>query len=214
MGLQKKLFAATYDRMSRKSEDAGLRALRQGLLADATGSVLELGAGTGMNLLHYDGNVDSLVVTEPEPAMLRRLQRKAREQAPLAKVLRAPAEDLPFEDDTFDTVVSTLVLCGVDDQERALREARRVLRPGGRLLFMEHVRSDDPAYARFQDRMNWLNRLVVHCDCNRPTLTTIEGAGFHVERLERTMLPKAPKFVRPLIVGSASPSARTAQAHP
>jgi ubiquinone/menaquinone biosynthesis C-methylase UbiE len=206
MTLQKTLFAAMYDRMSRKSEEAGVGALRQGLLADAVGNVLEIGAGTGINLPHYDGKVASLVVTEPEPAMLRRLQRKAREQAPLAKVLRAPAEDLPFEDGTFDTVVSTLVLCGVEDQERALREARRVLRPGGRLLFMEHVRSDDPAFARFQDRMNWLNRLIVDCDCNRPTLTTIERAGFHVSRLERTTLPKAPKFVRPLIVGAATTS--------
>jgi ubiquinone/menaquinone biosynthesis C-methylase UbiE len=206
MTLQKTLFAAMYDRMSRKSEEAGVGALRQGLLADAVGNVLEIGAGTGINLPHYDGKVASLVVTEPEPAMLRRLQRKAREQAPLAKVLRAPAEDLPFEDGTFDTVVSTLVLCGVEDQERALREARRVLRPGGRLLFMEHVRSDDPAFARFQDRMNWLNRLIVDCDCNRPTLTTIERAGFHVSRLERTTLPKAPKFVRPLIVGAAATS--------
>jgi ubiquinone/menaquinone biosynthesis C-methylase UbiE len=207
MPIKKTLFAATYDRMSRKSEEAGVRALRQDLLADAFGNVLEIGAGTGINLPHYYGNVASLVVTEPEPAMLRRLQQKAREQAPLAKVLRAPAEDLPFEDGTFDTVVSTLVLCGVDDQERALREARRVLRPGGRLLFMEHVRSDDPALARFQDRMNWLNRLIVDCDCNRPTLTTIERAGFHVSRLDRTTLPKAPKFVRPLIVGAATTSA-------
>jgi ubiquinone/menaquinone biosynthesis C-methylase UbiE len=214
MTLQKKVFAAMYDRMSRKSEAAGVRALRHGLLAAATGDVLEIGAGTGLNLAHYDGHVASLVVTEPDPAMLRRLQRKVREQTPLAKVLRAPAEDLPFEDDTFDTVVSTLVLCGVDDQERALREARRVLRPGGRLLFLEHVRSDDAAFARFQDRMNWLNRLVVHCDCNRATLTTIEKAGFHVERLDRTTLPKAPKFVRPLIVGSASSSERMAPARP
>src|ERR1700751_396129 len=135
--------------------------------------------------------------------MFRRLQSKARDQAPLAKILRAPAEDIPFEDDSFDTVVSTLVLCGVDDQARALREARRVLRTGGRLLFLEHVRSDDPGLARLQDRMNWLNRPVVQCDCNRPTLATIEAEGFGVSRLERTVLPKAPKFVRPLIVGSA-----------
>jgi ubiquinone/menaquinone biosynthesis C-methylase UbiE len=169
--------------------------------------VLEIGAGTGLNLPLYDG-VESLVVTEPQPAMLRRLQRAAREHRPDATVLRAPAEDLPFDDDSFDTVVSTLVLCGVDDQPRALREARRVLRPGGQMLFLEHVRSDDPQLARFQDRMNWLNRLVVHCDCNRPTLATIESAGFAVSRLERTSVPKAPKFVRPLIVGAAtSPAA-------
>jgi ubiquinone/menaquinone biosynthesis C-methylase UbiE len=214
MSIRKSLYAAFYDRMTRQSDDAGLREVRHGLLAAATGAVLELGAGTGLNLVHYDGGIDSLVLTEPEPAMLRRLQRKVSEAKPLAKVLRAPAEDLPFEDDTFDTVVATLVLCGVDDQERALREARRVLRPGGRMLFMEHVRSDDPAYARLQDRMNWLNRLVVHCDCNRPTLTTIERTGFEVERLERTTLPKAPKFAQPLIVGSALPSGRTAPAHP
>jgi ubiquinone/menaquinone biosynthesis C-methylase UbiE len=198
------LFAATYDAMSRQSNEAGLREMRHDLLAEASGRVLEIGAGTGLNLPHYDGNVESLVFTDPEPAMLRRLQKKAREQAPVAKILRAPAEDLPFEDDTFDTVVATLVLCGVDDQARSLREIRRVLRPGGRLLFLEHVRSDDAALARFQDRMNWLNRLVVFCDCNRPTLTTIEASGFTVSRLERSELPKAPKFARPLIVGSAS----------
>jgi ubiquinone/menaquinone biosynthesis C-methylase UbiE len=197
------LFAATYDSMSRSSNEAGLREIRHGLLAEANGSVLEIGAGTGLNLPHYDGKVESLVFTDPEPAMLRRLQKKAREQAPLAKVLRAPAEDLPFEDDSFDTVVATLVLCGVDDQARSLREIRRVLRPGGRLLFLEHVRSDDPALARFQDRMNWLNRLVVFCDCNRPTLNTIEASGFTVSELERSELPKAPKFARPLIYGSA-----------
>lgn len=177
--------------------------MRHGLLAEATGSVLEVGAGTGANLAHYNGHLESLVFTEPEPAMLRRLQARARDAAPLAKILRAPAEDLPFEDDSFDTVVSTLVLCGVDDQSRSLREMRRVLRPGGRLLFLEHVRSDDPSLARFQDRMNWLNRLVVHCDCNRPTLTTIEATGFNVSQLEQSIFPKAPKFVRPLIVGTA-----------
>jgi ubiquinone/menaquinone biosynthesis C-methylase UbiE len=203
MSLRRTIFAATYDRMSRRSEEAGLRAMRQRLLADASGRVIEIGAGTGVNIPLYDGSIESLVVTEPEPAMLRRLQRTVREHAPAARVLRAPAEDLPFEDDSFDTVVSTLVLCGVDDQPRALREAHRVLRPGGRLLFLEHVRSDDPALARLQDRMNWLNRLVVQCDCNRPTLATIEAEGFGLSRLERTMLPKAPTYVRPLIVGAA-----------
>jgi len=186
-----------------------VRELRQTLIADATGRVLEIGAGTGANLPHYNGSIESLVVTEPEAPMLRRLQRAAREHAPNAQVLRAPAEDIPFEDDSFDTVVSTLVLCGVDDQPRALREARRVLRPGGRLLFLEHVRADDPGFARFQDRMNWLNRFVVGCDCNRPTLATIETEGFTVDRLDRTTMPKAPKFVRPLIVGTATAPSQT-----
>jgi len=195
--------APAYDRMMRGGEDAGVRDLRQGLVADASGRVLEIGAGTGLNIPHYNGSIESLVLTEPQAPMLRRLQRSAHEHAPQAKVLRAPAEDLPFEDDSFDTVVTTLVLCGVDDQPRSLREARRVLRPGGRLLFLEHVRADDPGLARFQDRMNWLNRIVVGCDCNRPTLGTIEAEGFTVSRLEHTTMPKSPKFVRPLIVGSA-----------
>jgi ubiquinone/menaquinone biosynthesis C-methylase UbiE len=204
MSLRWTITAPAYDRLARGSEEAGVRTMRQNLIADATGRVLEIGAGTGANLPHYNGNIESLVVTEPEPPMIRRLQRAAREHTPDAQVLRAPAEDLPFEDDSFDTVVSTLVLCGVDDQPRALREARRVLRPGGQLLFLEHVRADDPGLARFQDRMNWLNNLVVGCDCNRPTLATIEAEKFEVSRIERTTMPKAPKFVRPLIVGSAT----------
>lgn len=86
---------------------------------------------------------------------------------------------------------------------RSLGEVRLVLRPGGRLLFLEHVRADDPKLARFQDRMNRLNRLVAGCECNRRTLAAIEAEQFEVSRVERTMTPKAPKFVRPLVVGSA-----------
>jgi ubiquinone/menaquinone biosynthesis C-methylase UbiE len=204
MSLRKRWFAFTYDRMSAKAEKAGLGALRKELLAGASGDVLEIGGGTGANFSYYGTAVETLTVTEPDMSMLRRLQRRAREHAPLAKVLRAPAEDLPFEDATFDTVISTLVLCGVDDQPRALREVHRVLRPGGRLMFMEHVRSDEPRLARLQDRMNGINRFVVCCDCNRPTLQTIEAEGFEVTRLERTTMPKAPPLVRPLIVGVAT----------
>ena len=204
MTLRAKFFALTYDRQMAKTEKAGLRALREGLLAAATGHVLEIGGGTGANLPYYGPAVESLTMTEPQPPMLRRLERKVREQAPATKVLRAPAEDLPFDDDTFDVAVSTLVLCGVDDQPRALRELRRVLRPGGRLLFIEHVRSGDPGTARLQDRMNWLNRLVVCCDCNRPTLGSIQEAGFIITQVEHTALPKAPKFVSPAIMGSAT----------
>ena len=110
--------------------------------------MLEIGGGTGANLAHYGPAVESLTITEPEVPMLKRLERRVRAEAPGTMVLRAPAEDLPFEDDTFDVVVSTLVLCGVDDQPRALREIRRVLRPEGRLLFLEHVRSTDPKVAQ------------------------------------------------------------------
>jgi ubiquinone/menaquinone biosynthesis C-methylase UbiE len=204
MTLRSRFFAMTYDRQIAKVEKAGLRDSREGLLAGAAGRVLEIGGGTGNNLPFYGPAMESLTITEPELPMLRRLERKVREQAPAATVLRAPAEDLPFEDDCFDVAVSTLVLCGVDDQPRALRELRRVLRPGGRLLFIEHVRSGDPGQARSQDRMNGLNRFVVGCDCNRPTLDSIQNAGFTVTRVEHTMMPKVPKFASPAIVGSAT----------
>jgi ubiquinone/menaquinone biosynthesis C-methylase UbiE len=213
MSLRGKFFAATYDRQMKRSEKAGLTALRARLLAQAGGRVLEIGGGTGANLAHYGPAVDSLTVTEPEVPMLKRLERRARAEAPQTIVLRAPAEDLPFEDGTFDVVVSTLVLCGVGDQPRAVREIRRVLRSEGRFLFLEHGRSTDPKVAKKQDRMNWLNRLVVCCDCNRPTLDTIKDAGFSVTSLEHTALPKAPSFVRPTIVGTAtSPAGTTARA--
>jgi ubiquinone/menaquinone biosynthesis C-methylase UbiE len=204
MGLRSRFFALTYDRFSKGSEKAGLAEMRRSLLAGASGDVLEIGGGTGANLGYYGAGVASLTITEPEPPMLKRLERKAREQNSRATVLRAPAEDLPFEDASFDAVVSTLVLCGVDDQPRAVRELRRVLRPGGRLIFIEHVRSDDPRVAKMQNRMNPLNRFMVCCDCNRPTLETIRSAGFGVTALEQTELPKAPPFVRPLIVGTAT----------
>jgi ubiquinone/menaquinone biosynthesis C-methylase UbiE len=204
MSLRGKLFALTYDRQMAKVEKATLRALRESLLAAASGDVLEIGGGTGANLPFYRPGAESLAITEPDAAMLRRLQRRAREQAPLAKILRAPAEDLPFEDGTFDTVVSTMVLCGVSDQPRALRQLRRVLRPGGQLLFIEHVRSGDPGLAHHQDRMNWMCQLVMRCDCNRPTLTSVEEAGFAVTGVEHLTMAKAPSFVSPLIAGSAT----------
>ena len=142
MSLRTRFFALTYDRQMVKIEKAGLQAHRQQLLSPLSGHVLEIGGGTGANLALYGAAVTSLTVTEPDPSMLRRLEAHARERMPSARILRAPAEDLPFDDGSFDAVVSTLVLCGVDDQPRALREIRRVLRPAGQLLFFEHVRSE------------------------------------------------------------------------
>jgi ubiquinone/menaquinone biosynthesis C-methylase UbiE len=204
MGVRSRLFALTYDRQLAKVEAAGLSAIRERLVSRAGGDVLEVGAGTGLNVGYYGGAVGSLTLTEPEPAMLSRLERRVRETRPDATVQRASAEALPFTDDAFDTAVSTLVLCGVDDQSRALGELRRVLRPGGRLIFIEHVRADDAKLARWQDRLNGLNRFVVCCNCNRPTLSAIESAGFRVADVEHGTLPKAPPFVRPMISGTAT----------
>ncbi|HEY3485677.1 MAG TPA: class I SAM-dependent methyltransferase, partial [Ilumatobacteraceae bacterium] len=172
MGLRARLFAVAYDAMIARADRAGLGSLRSQLLRRASGDVLEIGAGTGNNLAHYTPAADHITLTEPDPSMLRRLTKRTETWTRSSTVLRAPAENLPCDDATFDTVVSVLVLCGVDDQFLAVREIRRVLRPAGRLLFIEHVRSDDAVLARQQDRCNWISRLTAGCDCNRPTRRT------------------------------------------
>jgi ubiquinone/menaquinone biosynthesis C-methylase UbiE len=200
-----KIFAAVYDRCMAKTERDGLRAHRQALLTAAAGDVIEIGGGTGANLPFYTASVRTLTVTEPEKPMARRLERRLRERRPETKLLRAPAEDLPFDDASFDVAVSTLVLCSVDDQPRALRELHRVLRPGGKLLFIEHVRSEDEKLARWQDRMLPLNVRVGHgCHCNRATLDCIRGTGFTVTEVEPDILTHAPPILRPLVVGTAA----------
>jgi ubiquinone/menaquinone biosynthesis C-methylase UbiE len=201
------LFASVYDRMTAATEATGLASHRQRLLRDAGGRVLEIGAGTGANLAFYTDRAEMLTLAEPEAPMVRRLERRAREQPRPVAIVHAPAEELPFPDARFDAVVSTLVLCTVADQPRALAEIRRVLMAGGRLLFLEHVRSDDPRIARWQDRLNGLNQIVAHgCHCNRATVEAIRAAGFAIVELTQGELAKAPPFVRPLVVGVASPT--------
>jgi len=199
-----RIFAAGYDTFMAGTEKAGLRDRRRELLEPARGRVLEIGGGTGANLPFYGAGVDELVITEPEEPMARRLERKLQGSSLPARIVGAPAENLPFEDASFDFVVSTLVLCTVKDPARALEEAHRVLKPGGQLLFLEHVRSDDAKLARWQDRLNGLQTRVGHgCNCNRATLETIMSHGFSVTNVEHDRFPKAPPFVRPMIVGTA-----------
>jgi len=204
MSLWGRIFAAAYDRVMAATERAGLADQRCELLAGARGEVLELGAGTGLNLRHYGASVSGLVLAEPEEPMARRLERRVHEQARRARVVRAPAESLPFEDASFDTIVSTLVLCTVADQAGALREIARVLKPGGRLLFLEHVRSEQPGLARWQDRLAplWL-RAGHGCRCNSDTLALIEASPLTVLRCGHGRLNKAMPLVRPTIIGAA-----------
>jgi ubiquinone/menaquinone biosynthesis C-methylase UbiE len=199
-------FSAFYDRAFEASEEAGLRQMRAELLKQARGRVLELGSGTGLNLeLYPREGLESLVLTEPDPHMAKQLRKRAKELCPGADLLEAGAEALPFADDSFDTVVVTLVLCTVPDQPAALREISRVLAPGGQLLFLEHVRAGHPDLAKWQDRLEKPWRFLGDgCHCNRDTLAGIKAAGFEVGAVERDQLPKAPPIVRPLIRGVAT----------
>jgi len=197
-------FAAMYDRAMRNTEEAGLGEMRRNLLQDASGRTIDLGAGTGANLKLYPDQVQDLVLAEPSPHMAKRLREKLEATGRRGEVVEAPAELLPFPDASFDTAVFTLVLCTVPDPGAALAEAARVLKPGGQLLFLEHVRSKDPRLARWQDRLMRPWRFVgAGCHCNRDTLGTIGLSPLQLESHERGRLPKAPPLVRPLVIGSA-----------
>lgn len=167
------IFAAVYDRLLAANEEAGLREMRAELLRSASGRTLEIGAGTGRNLEHYPGAVTELVLTEPDPHMAKRLRRTLEASSPVDAVeaIEAGAEELPFEDAHFDTVVSTIVLCSVPEPRRALAEVRRVLKPEGRLLYIEHVRDrEGTPRSRWQDRLErpW-GWLLGGCHPNRDT---------------------------------------------
>jgi ubiquinone/menaquinone biosynthesis C-methylase UbiE len=204
VSLYGRLFARLYDRGLSRTEAAGLAARRAALLARARGRVLELGAGTGLNLAHYPAGLQQLVLTEPEQPMLERLRERASARWPQATVVAAAAERLPFPDQSFETVVSTLTLCTVRDPGAALAEVRRVLVPGGQLLFVEHVRSEDERLARRQDRLRPLWQRVGHgCRCNRATLAAIEAAGLQAQEVQHGRMPRAPRFLEPLIAGVA-----------
>jgi ubiquinone/menaquinone biosynthesis C-methylase UbiE len=199
-----RVFAALYDRLLAPTERSWLGEQRRRLLAGASGEVLEIGGGTGVNLAHY-GNVDRLVVTEPEEPMRRRLEQRARSWARPVVVQDAPAEHLPFADASFDTVVSTLVLCTVRDPSAALAEIGRVLRPGGRLLFIEHVRGEGRR-GRVQQRITPLWRVLAGgCHPDRDTVSAIRRQGLEVSELT-TLQPRGPLevVVRPVVVGVAS----------
>jgi ubiquinone/menaquinone biosynthesis C-methylase UbiE len=184
-------------------ETEAIQRLRRENLAGLSGRVLEVGAGTGRNMAAYPAALDELVLTEPDPSMRRRLRRRVDESGRRATVMAAGAEGLPFPDAHFDTVVSTLVLCTVEDPGASVRELRRVLRPGGRLLFIEHVRADKARLARRQDRLAGAWRaFAAGCRCNRPTLELV-GAHFAAHEATSARWRGMPRIVQPLIVGRA-----------
>ena len=201
--MMRRVFAALYDGMNKGTEAAGIRGERHDLLAQAQGTTVEIGAGTGLNLEHYPDSVTRLVLAEADDHIRRRLGHRVDLGRPATEVIDAGVEALPFPDATFDTAVVTWVLCSVPDQRLALQEIARVVKPNGHLLFLEHVRSDDPQVAKWQDRIRPLCSHLAGCNPNRDTLAAIQASDFEVESVRRGVVPKAPRFERPMIVGSA-----------
>jgi ubiquinone/menaquinone biosynthesis C-methylase UbiE len=191
-----------YDLVSRGAEKGGLGERRHELVSALEGEVLEVGAGTGLNLPHYERAI-RVVAVEPAPSMARRLAKRAPEASVPVEIVSGSAEALPFPDESFDTAVVTFVFCSVEDPGVALAEVRRVLRPGGRLVLLEHVRGEG-RLARWQDRLTPLHRKVAgNCHLNRDTRATVAAAGFDATGVEPTRIPGSHPLVRSGVQGVA-----------
>ncbi|MEI6447895.1 MAG: class I SAM-dependent methyltransferase [Actinomycetes bacterium] len=203
--LRSRVFARFYDRVLAPTEEAGLGEMRRDLLSRAGGRTLEIGAGTGVNLDHYPEGIDSLVLTEPDRHMAAKLRARlaSKPRDAFFEVVQVPAESLPFPDASFDTVVCTLVLCTVPDPEATLAEVSRVLKPGGRLLFIEHVLGDGGT-ARWQRALArpWA-AVACGCRCDRTTAETIAASPLVLEVVQAGRMPKAAKIIKPMIHGCA-----------
>ncbi|MCH7553946.1 MAG: class I SAM-dependent methyltransferase [Chloroflexi bacterium] len=201
MSFGERIFAALYNPLTRGAERGAYRRVRPQVTGGVRGRLLEIGGGTGANLPYYPTDV-ALTIVDPNPHMLRRLEAKARKLGLTVTTVLVGAEELPFDDASFDTVVGTIVLCSVTDQRRSLGEIRRVLRPGGEFRFMEHVRAASGAWAHFQDGITPLwKRVGAGCHPNRDTVSAIRAASFEIVELKE--FPLGPYPVRPHVFGVA-----------
>jgi ubiquinone/menaquinone biosynthesis C-methylase UbiE len=179
---------------------------RRRVIGAAEGRVLEVGIGSGLNLPLYASTVRSLIALDPSPELLRMARRRGAGLSLPVEFLEASAEAIPLDDDSIDAVVTTWTLCTIPDAPRALTEMRRVLKPGGALLFVEHGRAPEPRVARWQDRLDPLwSRLAGGCHLNRKMDDLISGSGFRIERLEYARLP-GPRTHTFLYEGRARPA--------
>ena len=191
-----------YDAFTAGLDRKGFGQRRDRQVAELRGDVLEVGAGTGLNLPRYR-SADLLVALEPHRTYSQRLRARAGAAHVPVEVVAGTAEELPFADESFDNVVTTLSLCSVGDLDVALAEIRRVLRPGGALHFLEHVRGEG-ATARWQDRLTPIQRRIADgCHLNRDTAAAILRAGFEITELERFAMPAGASVIRPAIQGTA-----------
>ena len=179
--------------------------LRRLLLQNARGKVLEIGLGTGLNLPHYPEGVSWLHAAEPATLLPERLIQRGKEATFPVEIKRISAETLPFDDRTFDCVVSTWTLCTIPDPVKALREVRRVLKPGGVFLFLEHGRSDDAKIAAWQDRLNPLQNIIgCGCNLNRRIDQLIAEAGLKILNFDRFQMESVPRLGGAMYRGTAT----------
>jgi ubiquinone/menaquinone biosynthesis C-methylase UbiE len=198
---------AAYWKRAVKFEPRALKSMRRNAVAGLSGRVLEIGCGNGANFPLYPPGVAELVATDPDPHMLKEARSRAAELGRNITLEQAGAEALPFEDASFDAVVSTLVLCSVPELDKALNEIRRVLKPGGEFRFVEHVRARSGLGAWLQDlNAPWWRWVGAGCNPNRATGEAIRQAGFRMEKLvNRHLAPPIPPLclTRPAIIGTA-----------
>jgi ubiquinone/menaquinone biosynthesis C-methylase UbiE len=199
------IFARLYPRMTRAMDRGGMAGHRETLLAGLTGTALEIGAGTGSNFRHYPATTTRVVAVEPEPRLRRMAEQEAGQAAVPVEVVDGMAERLPAGDATVDAVVCSLVLCSVRDERAALREIGRVLAPGGRLHFLEHVRADTPGLVRMQRVMDatFWPLIAGGCHAGRDTAAAIEDAGFRIDRMERFLFADVRTPTSTCILGTA-----------
>lgn len=199
-----RIFAFLYDTAFVLAEKRGLKKIRIELLGLASGKVVELGAGTGLNLAHYPAHVEELLLTEPDPYMAAKLRKRTTSTTLNISIVETLADSLPVESASVDTVVCTLVLCTVPDPERTIQEISRVLRPNGRFIFAEHVRSENRKIAWLQDKLNtsW-GWYACGCNCNRDTVATLRDSPLRVIELRKDRLRWISPLVHPLVIGVA-----------
>ncbi|MGB8003556.1 MAG: class I SAM-dependent methyltransferase [Gaiellaceae bacterium] len=189
--------------MNRGLERRGFGERRDRLVGALEGRVLEIGAGTGLNVPRYRA-AEQVVVVEPDATYGRRLLARGDEASVPVEVVATRAEQLPFADESFDHAVASLALCSMTDVDAVLGELRRVLRPGGSLVFLEHVRSPSAKRARWQDRLTPLQRRIADgCHLNRDTPAAIERAGFDLTELERFAMPPGHPLIKDGVQGVA-----------
>ena len=203
MGLYRKLVVPRLTDLAMRNRH--LAPFRERVIGAAEGRVLEIGAGSGLNLARYPSAVQELLALEPDPKLIGLARQKpAGHERPLS-FLEASAEHIPLEHASIDTVVSTWTMCTIPDIRRALEEMRRVLKPGGRLLFVEHGLAPEPGVQRWQNRLDPLwTRVGGGCHLNRPIETLLTGAGFEIDRLQTGYMP-GPKLMTFMYEGVARP---------